>query len=148
MLNSIFDLALTLAGIGHYCILMASFQVPHRLGWKEDLIKLTSFNRKLMWTYGVFTVFTIVSFGTLTLLLKEELLRGDRATLALAVFIGLFWFFRIVADCFYFDHNDWPKGRVFVIGHVMLTGLFTCLSGTYLGLVIWHYQNGHFIYIR
>ena len=136
-MSAIFSLALWLAGIGHFCILGASFQVPARLGWREDLAKLRPFNRKLMWTYGAFTVFTIVAFGALTLGLHEEFLRGDRAALGLAGFIGAYWIGRLVVDAFYFDHHDWPAGPAFVIGHAMLTALFTALALTYIGLVAW-----------
>jgi hypothetical protein len=138
-LESLFNTALWLAGIGHFCILGASFQVPHRLQWKEDLSKLLPLNRKLMWTYGGFTVFAIVTFGILTLTLHQELLRGDRAALGLAIFNGLFWLLRILVDFFYFSHDDWPKGRWLAVGHFFLTSLFICLAGTYLGLVVWHY---------
>ena len=71
--ETLLHLALWLAGAGHFVILVASFQVPFRLGWKEDLAKLTPFNRKLMWTYGGFTVLMIVAFGTLLLALYDEL---------------------------------------------------------------------------
>jgi len=138
MFQRIFDLALWVAGVGHLCILAASFQVPHRLGWKQDLAKLTAFNRKLMWTYGAFTVLTIIAFGILTLVLHNEMLRGDKAALAIAAFIGIFWSARVGVDMFYFDHRDWPRGRMFVIGHWLLTFLFVCLAATYLGIVIWH----------
>jgi len=65
------------------------------------------------------------------------MLRGDRAALGLASFIGLFWTARLLVDFFYFSHADWPKGRAFVMGHVLLTTLFFALAGTYLGLMIW-----------
>jgi hypothetical protein len=130
------DLALWLAGAGHFVILVASAQVPSRLGWREDLAKLTPFNRKLMWTYGGFTALTILAFGVLTLVLHKELLRGDRAALALAAFIGIYWTARILVDLLYFGHSGWPRGRAFVAGHALLLGLFGALAGTYLGLVI------------
>lgn len=132
-----FDLALWLAGAGHFCVLIASFQVPARLGWKHDLAKLTPFNRKLMWVHGAFAILTIIAFGTLTLTLHGELLRGDRAALGLAAFIGAYWIARVAVDFFYYEHKDWPAGRSFVIGHALLTLLFTFLAGTNLGLVIW-----------
>jgi len=137
MITQLFSLALWLAGIGHFCILAASFQVPARLGWKTDLARLTSFNRKLMWTYGAFTVLTIVAFGSLTLALHGEFLRGNPAALGLAAFIGVYWAARVGVDLFYFEHADWPKGTQFVVGHVMLTGLFAALAATYIGLVGW-----------
>jgi hypothetical protein len=135
--NGIFDVALWLAGVGHFCILGASFQVPARIGWREDLAKLHPFNRKLMWTYGAFTVLTIVSFGALTLGLHGEFLRGEPAALGLAGFIGVYWIARVAVDALYFEHRDWPAGRAFVIGHLMLTGLFCALALTYIGLVAW-----------
>lgn len=138
MAERLFSLALWLAGVGHFCILGASLQVPSRLGWKKDLPKLTPFNRKLMWTYGGFTVMTIIAFGSLTFLLHEELLRGDRAALGLAGFVGIHWMARLLIDGLYFRHRDWPSGLQFVIGHILLDGLFLFLSGTYLSLLVWH----------
>jgi hypothetical protein len=132
-----FSAALWLAGIGHFCVLIASFQVPARLGWKEDLQKLTSFNRKLMWVHGGFAVLTIIAFGTLTLVLHAEMLRGDRAALGLALFIGIYWALRIVVDFSYYEHKDWPLGGSFLIGHILLNSLFAFLSVANLGLVAW-----------
>jgi hypothetical protein len=134
----LFDLALWLAGVGHFVILFASFQVPHRLNWKTDLAKLMPFNRKMLWVQSSFTVLTIVAFGTLTLALHAELLRGDRAAIGIAAFIGTYWTARIMVDAFYFSHADWPKGKHFAVGHFLLTSLFSALAATYLGLLAWH----------
>jgi hypothetical protein len=133
-----FDFILWLAGAGHFVILLASFQVPVRLRWKEDLAQLMPFNRKLLWVQSGFTVLTIIAFGTLTLVLHNELLRGDRAAMGLACFIACYWTARIVVDAFYFSHEDWPKGRQFVVGHMLLTGLFVSLALSYWGLFVWN----------
>ncbi len=132
-----FDLILWLAGAGHFVILFASFQVPVRLGWKQDLAQLKPFNRKLLWVQGGFTVLTIIAFGALTLALHTELLRGDRAAMGLACFIGSYWTARILVDAVYFSHEDWPQGRQFIIGHFLLTGLFVALAGSYWALFVW-----------
>jgi len=133
----VFDIGLWLAGAGHFVILIASFQVPHQLRWKQDLEKLMPFNRKLLWVQSGFTVLTIIAFGTLTLVLHSELLHGDRAALGLACFIGTYWSARILVDAFYFSHSDWPQGRQFAVGHVLLTSLFSLLAACYLGLFAW-----------
>lgn len=130
------SLAVWLAGAGHFAVLIASFQVPYRLRWKEDLGKLTSFNRKLMWVHGGFAVYTIAAFGVMTLLLHDEILSGQRAALALSVFIGTYWLLRIIVDFTYYSHSDWPQGKGFVIGHLFLTLLFVFLSATYLGVSV------------
>lgn len=143
LLQRLFDIDLWLAGAGHFVVLIASFQVPQRLDWKRDLQQLRPFNRKLLWVQGGFTVLTIVAFGTLTLALHEEMLYGDRAALALAIFIGIYWSVRIIVDATYFSQSDWPKGAIFVVGHVLLTGLFSFLAASYLGLTIWHVWLRH-----
>jgi hypothetical protein len=135
--EQLFDAILWLAGAGHFLILFASFQVPSRLHWKQDLAQLMPFNRKLLWVQGGFTVLTIIAFGILTLALHRELLRGDRAALGLACFIGSYWAARILVDAFYFSHEDWPQGKQFVVGHVLLTCLFVALACSYWGLFVW-----------
>jgi alginate O-acetyltransferase complex protein AlgI len=130
------SLALWLAAVGHFCILIASFQVPYRLGWKQDLATLLPFNRKLLWVYGGFTVYIIVAFGAMTLFLHNEMLKGDRAAAAIALFIAVYWLLRIVVDFTYFSRSDWPKGKQFVVGHILLTSLFAFLSATYFAVAL------------
>jgi hypothetical protein len=91
-----------------------------------------------MWTYGGTIVLTIVSFAVLTFALHDEMLRGDRAALALAGFIAVFWVMRLVVDAFYFRSEDWPEGPQFKIGHLLLNSLFVSLVVGYGGLVVWH----------
>ncbi|MGB6875129.1 MAG: hypothetical protein WBD87_03765 [Candidatus Acidiferrales bacterium] len=137
LLSSFFDIDLWLAGAAHFVILIASLQVPYRLHWKQDLQSLMPFNRKLLWVQGGFTGLTIFAFGTLTLVLHRELLRGGRVALGLVAFIGIYWTARVLVDAFYFSHADWPKGTQFVVGHILLTFLFSALAASYLALFIW-----------
>jgi hypothetical protein len=136
-LETCFDRMLWLAGAGHFLILAASFQVPSRLLWKQDLAQLMPFNRKLLWVQSGFTVLTIIAFGTLTLTLHAEFMRGDRAAVGLACFIATYWTARILVDAFYFSHQDWPPGKVFLAGHILLTSLFASLAITYWALLLW-----------
>jgi hypothetical protein len=139
--KSYLSIALWLAGIGHFCVLGASFQVPARLGWKNDLAKLMPFNRKLMWVYAGTTLLTIIAFGILTLFLHDDFLRGDRGALALAAFIAVFWTLRILIDFFVFEHSEWPQGILFVAGHFLLTLLFAAMAATYWALLIWRFMK-------
>lgn len=133
-----FSLALWLAGAACFCVLGAGVQVPLRLNWREELPRLSAFNRKLVRVYFAFIGATIAGFGAMTFALHDEMLRGDRAALWLAGFIGLWWSARIAIDAAYFDHRDWPKGRAFLFGHALLTTTFIAMAATYLGLVVWH----------
>ena len=132
-LQHFFDCILWLAGVGHFVILIASFQVPSRLHWKEDLAQLMPLNRKLLWVQSGFTVLTIVAFGILTLVLHSEMPSGDRSALAIALFIVVYWAAGLLVDALYFSHDDWPKGTQFVVGHILLTTLFPALAASYWG---------------
>jgi len=137
MVDKCFDIALWLAGAGHFILPIAGLQLPYRMKWKTDLAQLRPLNRKLLWVYLIFITFVILSFGTLTLAFHGAFLRGDGLALGLAIFIGLFWLLRVLLDFFYFEHKDWPPGRAFLIGHVLLISLDSFLAVTYLGLAIW-----------
>ena len=134
------SLALWLAGLGHFVLLIASAQVPYRLGWKTDLARLTDFNRKLMWTYAGTTLLTIIAFGVLTLALHDAFLARDRAAVALAAFIAIFWTLRLVVDAAWLRHIDWPKGPPFILGHVLLVLLFIALAATYWLVILWSFH--------
>jgi alginate O-acetyltransferase complex protein AlgI len=68
--------------------------------------------------------------------LHDEFLRGDRAALGLALFIGVYWALRIAVDFLYYEHNDWPRGGGFLVGHILLTSLFAYLITTYFWVFI------------
>jgi alginate O-acetyltransferase complex protein AlgI len=134
----IFSLALWVAAAAHGIVLCAGIQLPWRLKWREDLQSLMPFNRKILWNYGVFIFLLVVAFGVETAIFHTEMIAGERAALGLAGLIGGFWLLRILADSFYFSHEDWPPGPQFVIGHALLNTAFVGMCGTYLGLLVWH----------
>ncbi len=136
--ESFMRFALTAAAYGHFLVLVASSQVPHRLGWKEDLKPLRPLNRKLLWTYGGYIAAMILLWGVLTLQLLPEMMAGERAALALAGVIALFWWSRVVVDALVFEHSDWPEGVEFVLGHTLLTSLFVTIASCYTALLWWH----------
>lgn len=132
------SLLIFVLGFAQFCILAASFQVPSRLRWKEELPRLSSLNHKLMWTYGSFIVYSILSFGVLSLVLHEDILRGTRAGIAVSVVMFVWWCLRLATDVFYFKSSDWPKGRFMQIGHVMLNCLFTFVLCGYGCVILAH----------
>lgn len=129
---------LWLAGCGHFLVLAASFQVPHRLGWHTELQLLRPLNRKLLWVYGGFIVGLITSFGALILQLRPLMLAGETGALYLLGLIAMFWTARLVVDAIVFEHDDWPQGPEFVVGHTMLTSLFVFITGVCWWVVLSH----------
>ena len=133
-----FDLALWLAAAGNFCTIMAGIQVPIRFNWKEELARLSSFNERIFRTYYLFIGLTVLTFGTFTILLHDQLLNGDPVALYLSGAMGGFWLLRMIIDRFYFRDEDWPKGPEVIIGHALLNTVFIGMAWTYLSLIVWH----------
>lgn len=119
---------LLVAGLTHFGVLLAGMQAPAQLDWKTELPRMGIFNQKIMVVYYLFTGITIVMFGSLTLYLRDDIVQGDRVASLLALSIGVWWCGRILVDAFVFDHDDWPEGRRFVIGHIVLTTGFVGMA--------------------
>jgi hypothetical protein len=98
------EYALASEGIGDYgraCTVFRRIPPPTDQRWVWRFSRVQS----------GFAVLTIVAFGTLTLVLHAELLRGDRAALGFAGFVGVYWTTRVLVDTFYFSPTGWPKGK-------------------------------------
>ncbi len=129
--------AILACGLGHFLVLVATFQVPKKLNWHEEFSKLSRFNKKIFWTYGGYIVFCIVSFGIIDLINAKDLMDINPSSLAIALFISIFWTARVIVDFSYYKHTDWPPGDEFVVGHTCLTTLFCFLALTHWSLVLW-----------
>ncbi len=121
-------LGLLVAGLTHFGVLFAGIQAPSQLNWSEELPRLSAFNQKIMVVYYLFTGLTIVAFGSMTLYLRDEIMDRDPVASLLALVIGGWWCARILVDAFVFDHRDWPEGRRYIIGHVVLTTGFVGMA--------------------
>ena len=123
--------AIYAAAIGHLVVLIASAQAPTRLGWKQDIPKLTRFNQKVFWVYAFYVLLCILSFTVLTWRFHDSFLTGDPVARGLAVFIAIFWTIRVLVDLFWYDHRDWPPGNALLVGHALVTSLFCSLAAIY-----------------
>jgi len=126
------NIGLIVAGLTHFGVLLAGIQAPKQLNWNEDFKQLTSFNRKIFKVYYTFTGITIVMFGSVALFLREEIINKDPEASLFAVAVGLYWVARIIVDMFVFDHDEWPQGKKYVIGHMVLTAGFVGMAGVML----------------
>jgi alginate O-acetyltransferase complex protein AlgI len=141
-LSAYLSAGLWVGAVGHFMILGASFQVPKELDWETDLAQLKPLNRKVMWTYGGYIVMMIVAFGVMTAAFHQQFLTGTPVALGLAALIVVFWTVRVLVDFFYFDHDDWPEGVEYVVGHAMLTSLFLLLIVVYAAPLAVHLLGG------
>ena len=130
--------ALWFAATGNFCTMLAGLQVPSRMNWKEEFQRLGNFNRKILTNYYCYIGLMIAAWGTMTIVLHADMMRGDRAALWLAGLIATFWTLRVLVDFLYFKPGDYPHGTDVVVGKALLSTLFILLSLSYWALIAWH----------
>jgi len=124
------------AGFLQWSVLIASALVPIRLNWKQDLGVLPRLHRQLFWTYGGYTVLSIVSLGLLCVTLAESLADGTTLARALCGFIAVFWGIRLGLQ-FVLDARPYLTAWWLVVGEVLLTILFLGLTLLFAAAFVW-----------
>ena len=125
------ELSLYLAALTHFGILTASAMAPRALDWKNHLRELPRMIRQLFWVYGVFIVFMIISFGVLTLMHVDAILKGDTVARSLCVLIAVFWGLRLVVQLVVFDAKPFLTNAWRRLGYHTLTAAFLFLTAVY-----------------
>ena len=130
-----------LAGVGQLCLVAVSLAIPHVLRWREDVAQLRPLTRQVFWTYAAYIWSTNLFFGIVSVAMPAELVAGGNASLALTVFIAIYWGARVGIQFFYFDRSDAPQGFLFIVGEWLLVGLFVVLTVVY-GCAAWVNAGG------
>jgi hypothetical protein len=124
--------ALPIAGLLHFALLVASFSVPRVLRWHDELRRVDPLTRQLVLVHGGFIVLTIIAFGAITLALPGALLGGGPLAAAVAGFIGVFWLCRLCVQLFYFEAGPHLTTLGLRLGYRALTVLFVFFTVVYL----------------
>lgn len=117
-------LLIFIGGVLHFGTLLASASVPRVLDWKKSLDGVDQLSRQLIWVHGAFIVLVIIAFGTVSVLLAEELAAGGVLARAVCGFIGFFWAMRLAVQFFVFDATPFLRNRWLKIGYYGLTLVF------------------------
>lgn len=120
-----------LCGIGHIVLGVASLLIPKLLNWKKALLSAPVLIRQMFWTYAGYILATNIFFGIISILFADELLLGSPLARALLIFIILYWLTRIIIQFAYFDRNDIPHKRIFILGETALNTLFIAFTVVY-----------------
>lgn len=125
------ELLITIGGVLHLGILIASALVPNTLDWRNELAKLRPLSRQLVWVHGVFIVLVIVAFGVLSLALAGSLADGTPLARGVCAFVATFWLARLGVQFFVFDAKPMLTNPLLRIGYHGLTVTFTVLVLVY-----------------
>ena len=125
------ELWITIGGVLHLGILIASALTPGVLEWKRELEALRPLSRQLIWVHGVFIVLTIIGFGVISLVAPAELASGTRLARAFCGFVALFWLARLGVQFFVFDAGPMLTKTYLKLGYHGLTVVFMTLVAIY-----------------
>jgi hypothetical protein len=119
-----------IAGLGQLLVLVAAFQVPSRLRWREELKRLSPMNRQMHWVYGGYVTMSIVAFALLSILNAREFTSGGALARGVAAYIAAFWGVRLVMQSV-FDAGEFLSNWWLKAGYAALGLLFAGLTAVY-----------------
>ena len=122
---------ITLGGIFHFGILIASALVPQVLDWRAQLRKLDPLSRQLIWVHGGFIVLIIIGFGVVSLLVASEVESGSLAVRAICGLVSVFWLARLAVQWTVFDAGPYLTRPLLRLGYHGLTVVFAYLGVVY-----------------
>ena len=118
-------------GILHFAILTAGALVPKVLNFRSELAKVNAMLRQLVWVYGVFIVFTLISFGVISLANAPALVSGEPLARWFCGFVAVFWTIRLVVQLFVYDPAPYFTNAFYKLGYHGLTAVFTYFTIVY-----------------
>ncbi len=125
------ELLITIGGVLHLGILIASALTPGVLEWKAELQKLRPLSRQLVWVHGAFIVLTIIGLGAISLVAPRELASGTMLARAVCAFVATFWLCRLGVQFFVFDATPFLTQTYLKVGYHGLTVVFLTLVAIY-----------------
>ena len=105
--------------------------VPGRLGWREDLRKLSLVNRQIFEVHTVFIVLVLALSSALLVTSGDSLLVPSRLSRALLGGLTLFWGVRMLMQWFYYSPAIWRGNRFNTVAHVVFSTVWVYLTATF-----------------
>lgn len=129
------ELHLSVIGILLMVLALVHGVFPRYFRWKEELAGLSKINQQLMYVHTFFIALAVFLIGLLSWTSSAELVQtvlGRKVSLG----IGIFWFFRLLAQFVGYSKEVW-QGKAFeTVVHVVFTILWIYLSYVYLSIGI------------
>jgi hypothetical protein len=119
------------AGLMQLVIAVANFFVPSKIGYKENLSRLSPIVRQVLIVHHVYIVLVVAAFGLMNLLYAPDLARPEPLSRFMAGFLAVFWSLRVPIQLFYYD-PELRKSNFKM--HLLFSAMFLYLGGTFAAL--------------
>ena len=118
-----------IAGAVHLILVLANGVVPKKLGYRENLARVSPIIRQVFVLHTIFILLTITAFAALCFFFAPALAAGSGLARAISGFIALYWLLRLALQFLYVDKEtrrahrlgDWAYSlAIFSIGAVFV----------------------------
>ena len=103
---------------------------PRYFNWKEELKSLSLINREMTYVHTFFIALIVLMFGVLSFFFSFELVH-DSFGKVISLGMGIFWFFRLLAQFFGYSAANWRGKRFETLVHVVFTMLWMYMVTVY-----------------
>ncbi len=130
-MNPVFHLRLA----GGLLIFLAAMHLflPRRFHWREELGRLSLFNRQVFYVHTFFICLVLVMMGALSAFAADSLMQPTHLGCLVLGAFAVFWLIRLAVQLFVFDPRLWRGQRFNTAMHCLLTLLWTYFTTVYAG---------------
>jgi hypothetical protein len=117
-----------LAGVVLVLIAAANIVVPRRLGYRENLARLSPIVRQVFVLHSIYMVMVVLGFAGLCLFFARELAGASSLGHALSWFLAVFWLSRVAMQVVFVDAET---RRANPVGNAAYTLATAALGGVF-----------------
>jgi len=110
--------------------------IPARLGWREELARLSTINRQIFQVHTMFIVLLLAMFAVLFGAYAEALLEPTPLSRAVLAGLTIFWTLRMLTQWFYYSPDTWRGNRVNTIVHTVASAVWIYVA-TVCATALW-----------
>jgi hypothetical protein len=129
-------LHLRIVGMLMAALVVLNLFVPRRFGWREEMARLSLFNRQVFQLHAVFIVLTLALFAGLLLSCGDALLEPTRLSRAVLAGLLIFWGTRMFAQWFFYSPAVWRGNRVHTTMHAVFSLAWIYITSIF-GVALW-----------
>jgi hypothetical protein len=115
------------AGIIQWVIAAANVFIPRKLGYADNVVKMSTIVRQIFVVHAVYIVGVLVGLGAMSIWFAQDLASGQGLGRFASVLLAVFWLPRIAVQLLYYDERVRARHRA---AHCFFTSFFI-----YLGVV-------------
>lgn len=122
---------LKIAGAVLLVLAFAHLFFEKRFAWKEELARISPFNRQMFYVHNFFITLVIVFIGSLSLFGTAALLENSPMSRYVSGAIAFFWLCRWIIQFFFYDASLWRGKKFETLAHFAFGFFWTYLVIVY-----------------